>query len=38
MCSFLFQTYSIIGDAIDKMDFVFDEIIRNDDNRPPLQP
>ncbi|XP_060602592.1 uncharacterized protein LOC132755708 isoform X6 [Ruditapes philippinarum] len=32
------QTYAIVGDAIDKMEFVFDEIIRNDTNRPPLQP
>ncbi|KAL4226579.1 hypothetical protein ACF0H5_014564 [Mactra antiquata] len=32
------QTYSIVADTMDKMEFVFDEIIRNDDTRPPLQP
>lgn len=32
------QTFTIIGDAIDKMEFVFDEIIRNDENKPPLRP
>ncbi|XP_052779742.1 MYCBP-associated protein-like isoform X3 [Mya arenaria] len=32
------QTYSIVGDAIDKMETVFAEILRNDDTRPPLLP
>ncbi|XP_045166517.2 MYCBP-associated protein-like isoform X4 [Mercenaria mercenaria] len=32
------QTYTIVADTIDKMEFVFDEIIRNDANRPTLQP
>ena len=33
-----FQAYAIVADTIDKMEFVFDEIIRNDSSRPPLRP
>lgn len=32
------QTYTIVGNTIDKMQFVFDEIIQNDNSRPPLHP
>ena len=35
---FIFQAYAIVGDTIDKMQFVFEEIVRNDANRPALRP
>ena len=35
---FVFQAYAIVGDTIDKMQFVFEEIVRNDASRPALRP